>query len=246
MTREYTTEAIVMGSHKLGDADRVVSLFTELHGRVPVVVKGVRKVNSRFGGRLEPLTVLVVRLNRGRNLETLTAADTLATNAVIRDNPRGLQAGLSVLELLARTTTEHERRPRTWNLVRRFLPLLSAWVSGDNGSGEAVALTLGTQLKLLLVAGFLPQVTGCAACGATDTELPRFSAAAGGSLCPACSGPSFAIQPGSLAAMRSLLEQPLAQAAELDDNGSREEIRQAIREICQHHLGCNLKVEPWL
>lgn len=235
-----------MGSHKLGDADRIVSLFTEKHGRAPTVVKGVRKVKSRFGGRLEPLTLLMVRLHEGRNLYTLTAADTIDTNAVIRDNPRSLMAGLSVIELLSHTTTEFERRPRTWNLARRFLPLLARNTRQGHTEREIIMLALGAQLKLLLLAGFLPHLSGCAACGATDAALPRFSAAAGGSLCSACPGDSFFIHAESLAAMRSLLELPLAQASTVDIGaGRKEEVRQAIRDICRHHLGSNLKVEPW-
>jgi DNA repair protein RecO (recombination protein O) len=70
LPRNYSTEAIVLGSHKLGDADRVVTLFTADRGKVPTVVKGVRKVKSRFGGRLEPFTQLQVQLHEGRNLHT--------------------------------------------------------------------------------------------------------------------------------------------------------------------------------
>lgn len=239
-------KALVMGSHKFGDADRVVSFFTDELGRVPVVVKGVRKVKSHFGGRLEPLTLLAVRLHEGRNLYTLTAADTMATGAASRDYREGLQAGLSFIELLARTTTEHERRPRTWNLVTRFLPQLADY-SRQEAADSAVALTLAAQLKLLLLAGFLPHLSDCAACGANDSGLPRFSAAAGGSLCPDCPGESFPINHGALVATRQLLEQSLAQAAAVDGvTRHKKEIWQAVREICRHHLGSNLKVTPWV
>lgn len=238
--------AMVMGSHKFGDADRVVSLFTDELGRVPVVVKGVRKVKSHFGGRLEPLTLLTVHLHEGRNLATLTAADTLATGAASRDYREGLQAGLSFIELLARTTTEHQRRPRTWNLATRFLPLLAEHSRRQDADG-ALALTLAAQLKLLLLAGFLPHLSDCAACGASDAGLPRFSAAAGGSLCPDCPGDSFDIHPEALAAMRMLLEAPLARAGKVEGAvRHRKEIWQAAREVCRHQLGSNLKVTPWV
>ena len=235
-----------MGSHKLGEADRVVSLFTEVKGRVPTVVKGVRKTKSRFGGRLEPLTLLAVRLHEGRNLHTLTAADTISTNAAIRDEPAALQAGLSVVDLLVRSTTEFERRPRTWNMMRRFLPLMSGVAERKDKDG-IIRLALAAQLKLLLLAGFLPHLASCAICGVAGTALPRFSAPAGGALCPDCPGYAFAVHPESLAAMHYLLEHQLSDCADLSLSERQiREIWQSLREICRHHIGTNLKVEPWL
>jgi DNA repair protein RecO (recombination protein O) len=246
MAADFQTAALVMGSHKLSDADRVVSLFTEANGRVPTVVKGVRKVSSRFGGRLEPLSLLTVRLHQGRNLATLTAADTISTGASIRDNRNALQAGLSVIELLARTTTEHERRPRTWNLLQRFHPLMENAAKRAGEGNAVISVALGAELKLLLLAGFLPHIANCSICGTTGAPLTRFSAAAGGSICPDCPGESFTVTAGMLEKMGLLLEQPLAEAPSLETSQQEcDEIWRCIREICRHHLGTNLKVRPW-
>lgn len=246
MASDFKTAALVMGSHKLGDADRVVSLFTEKSGRVPTVVKGVRKISSRFGGRLEPLTLLSVHLHEGRNLHTLTAADTISTGAAIRDNPGALQAGLSFIELLARTTTEHERRPRTWNLVQHLMPLLEEAARQDESGARATALMLAAEMKLLLLAGFLPHLSSCSVCGSTDYPLNRFSPAAGGSICPDCPGESFPVTAVAVDSMRSMLERPLADAAAAEiSEGTRSEVWQSIRELGRYHLGANLKVRPW-
>jgi len=50
----YRDEAVVLRVHKLGEADRIVTLLTRRHGRVRAVGKGVRRTSSRFGARLEP------------------------------------------------------------------------------------------------------------------------------------------------------------------------------------------------
>lgn len=247
MTRELKTAALVMGSHKLGDADRVVTLFTGSDGRIPVVVKGVRKVTSRFGGRLEPLTLLTVSLHPGRNLYTLTGADTVSTGSPIRDDPYALKAGLSFIELLSRTTAEHESRPRTWNLVLNLHPLLAAAAGRDDFGAAARTVTLAAELKLLLLAGFLPHLDSCASCGADEVGLSRFSAAVGGSLCPECPGDSFAIAATTLASMREMLERPLAETLSLElPVRESSETWQCVREICRHHLGADLKIQPWL
>ena len=54
--RSYKTEAVVLRSFRLGEADRVLHLYTLDRGRVGAVAKGIRRTKSRFGARLEPLS----------------------------------------------------------------------------------------------------------------------------------------------------------------------------------------------
>ena len=73
----YRDEAIVLRTHKLGEADRIITLLTRQHGRVRAVAKGVRKTTSRWGSRLEPFTHVDLQLAEGRNLDVITQADTI-------------------------------------------------------------------------------------------------------------------------------------------------------------------------
>ena len=61
----YAEKAVVLRTWKLGEADRILSLLTETHGKVRAVAKGVRKSTSRIGGRLEPFSIIDVRLWKG-------------------------------------------------------------------------------------------------------------------------------------------------------------------------------------
>ncbi|MHB1389794.1 MAG: DNA repair protein RecO [Thermoleophilia bacterium] len=250
MAREYLTPAIVLGSHKLGDADRIVDLFTRERGRVPTVVKGIRKVKSRWGGRLEPFTLIEARLHEGRNLHTLTGADTVTTNAVLRDSPPCLVAGLSVIEMVSRSTPEFHPKPRTYNLLLRFLDGMDpvcrqAVVRDADAAASPTVLALAAQLKIMLLAGFLPHLSTCSRCGAA-AGLTRFSAAAGGVLCAGCHGDSFAVAGDTLEAMRFLLEHPLSESGQATMQGeTAREARRCLRELCRFHLGVNLKVDPW-
>lgn len=253
MPRTYSTEAVVLGSHKLGDADRVVTLFTRDQGKTPTVVKGVRKIKSRFGGRLEPFTVLAVQLHEGRSLHTLTSADTIMTHASLRDNPASLRAGLAFVDMLGRATTDAERQPRTYNLLINYLGVMEKLNSKMNSAAQVasterqalISTTLGAELKLLLLTGFLPHLADCASCGAAD-DLPRFSAQAGGALCKNCGSESFVVSGEALEAMRRLLEKPLTESSSstltMEVSG---EIWSCIREICRYHLGVDLRVKPW-
>ena len=83
----YRDEAIVLRTHKLGEADRIITLLTRQHGRVRAVAKGVRKTTSRWGSRLEPFTHVDLQLAEGRNLDVITQADTLDAVRVTARRP---------------------------------------------------------------------------------------------------------------------------------------------------------------
>ena len=52
--RDEALELSLLRQHKLGEADRIITLLTAEHGLVRAVAKGVRRTRSKFGARLEP------------------------------------------------------------------------------------------------------------------------------------------------------------------------------------------------
>ena len=68
----YRDEAVVLRTHDLGEADRIVTMLSRAHGRIRGVAKGVRRTKSRFGGRLEPFSMVDVQLYEGRTLDVIT------------------------------------------------------------------------------------------------------------------------------------------------------------------------------
>ena len=89
----YRDTAVVLRVQKLGEADRIITLLTRHHGRVRAVAKGVRRTTSRWGSRLEPFTHVDLQLAEGRNLDTVTQADSLAAygEAIAREFERYLK-----------------------------------------------------------------------------------------------------------------------------------------------------------
>ncbi|MEI7547879.1 MAG: DNA repair protein RecO, partial [Actinomycetota bacterium] len=65
----YRDAAVVLRTYKLGEADRIIVLLTEGHGKVRAVAKGVRKTKSKFGARLEPMSHVNLLLSQGRELD---------------------------------------------------------------------------------------------------------------------------------------------------------------------------------
>jgi DNA repair protein RecO (recombination protein O) len=68
----YRDDGIVLRTHKLGEADRIVTVLARKSGRIRAVAKGVRRTKSRFGARLEPFTHVDLLLYTGRSLDVIT------------------------------------------------------------------------------------------------------------------------------------------------------------------------------
>ena len=183
----YRDEAIVLRTHKLGEADRIITLLTRQHGRVRAVARGVRRTTSRFGSRLEPFTHVDLQIAEGRSLDTITQAETLTpfSKGLGLDYDR-YTAGTVMLETADRLVPE-EREPA----VQQFLLLvggLRAMVAGDHGPGQVLDSYL---LRSLSVAGYAPSFEHCARCG---LEGPHrwFNPSMGGVLCATCRVPGSA------------------------------------------------------
>jgi DNA repair protein RecO (recombination protein O) len=75
----YRDEAVILRTHKLGEADRIVTMLSRRHGKVRAVAKGVRRTSSKFGARLEPFMVADVQLYQGRSLDIVQQAESLGS-----------------------------------------------------------------------------------------------------------------------------------------------------------------------
>jgi DNA repair protein RecO (recombination protein O) len=197
----YRDEAVVLRTHKLGEADRIITLLTRHHGIVRAVAKGVRRTTSRWGSRLEPFTHVDLQLAEGRSLDTITQAETLTPfqSGLGLDYDR-YTAGTVMLETAERLVAV-EREPA----VQQFLLLvggLRAMTGVDHAPGQVLDSYL---LRSLAVAGYAPSFDHCVRCG---TEGPHrfFSPAAGGVLCSLCKVPGSATPaPETLVLLGALL-----------------------------------------
>ena len=222
--RAYKTEAIVLRSFRLGEADRVLHLYTLARGRVGAVAKGIRKTKSRFGARLEPLSHVELMLHEGSGeLQTVTGVDLLYSHRAVREQRYRLGVGLVGAEAMLRLFTEQEANPRAFQALTRFLDLLDE-LAPEPTRPALDPLALSFQLKLLWLSGYLPHLTSCSNCGAQDAQLIGYSPAAGGAVCAACGDGALSLSPAGIAGIESLLARPLADAiqAGITDRAARD------------------------
>jgi DNA repair protein RecO (recombination protein O) len=236
MPGSLKTEGIVLRSIRYGEADRVLHLYTPGRGRVSAIAKGVRKTRSRFGGRLEPFFRLDLVLHEGRSdLLTVTSAETVAAHPRLREDARALDAAARACEAVSRIFDDGDPHAGVFHLLANQLALL------DSDTARATrANALAFRLKLLLAAGFAPQLAGCTSCGDRE-HLVGFSGAAGGVVCGACEASAFPLDQDAHDFLVAALGLPLAATPDAQPRALAQAER-AILETLEHHA--NLRLRP--
>lgn len=242
--RSYKTEAVVLRSIRLGEADRVLHLYTLDRGRVGAVAKGVRKTRSRFGARLEPLSHVDLLLHRGSGeLDTVTGVQLVRAHVRAREDFYRLSVGLIGMEAMLRLFSEQEANERAFTAVTRFLDVLDEIPS--RAERPAVdPLALAFQLKLLWLSGYLPHLQSCSECGAEGVPLVGYAPSAGGGVCSRCAGrtEALAVSADGIAGIEALLAQPLADAGRLDlSERARRDALRVVTSSYEYHGGFRLR-----
>ena len=219
----------MLRSMRYGEADRILHLYTPMRGRVSAIAKGVRRTRSRFGGRLEPFSHVDLQLHEGRSdLLTVTGADTVHAHAHLRDDGSALDAAGRACDAVARLFESGDPHPEVFHLLCNELRLL------EYEPGMAtLANQLAFRLKLLVAAGFGPQLSACASCGERE-HLAGFSGAAGGVVCGACEASAFPLDEAAHGFMVEALGQPLAQTPAVEVRALRQ-VERAITDLAEHH-----------
>lgn len=196
--RVYKTEAIVLRQRKLGEADKIVTLYTSHQGKLDAVAKGVRRTKSRLAGHLEPLTLGAYLLAVGRELDIVTQADTVEAFPALRDDLERLSRGLYCAELVERLTPERSESNPVFRLLAETLGYL-------NSATEYEVVARRFELRLLHELGYRPSLLECAVCGKRlEPETNFWSVDAGGVVCPGCADDSLRLAPLSLNALKLL------------------------------------------
>jgi DNA repair protein RecO (recombination protein O) len=219
----YRDEGVVLRTIKLGEADRIVTILTQGHGKVRAVAKGIRKTTSRFGARLEPTTRVALQCYRGRELDVVTQAETLEAHRALREQYVLFTHAIPMLEAVDQVAQEHEPNPAVYRMLTGALRTLA--------QRNSPLVTPAFFWKLLSLEGFHPMLDDCARCGLTDADLVAFDLEEGGVLCRACArGGGRPLSAPALDLLRRMLggalntvlaEPPSAAAHEVEHLGIR-------------------------
>jgi DNA repair protein RecO (recombination protein O) len=194
--RSFRVEAIILRHIDWGEADRILTIFSQEMGKLRALAKGVRKLRSRKAGHLEPFTRVSLQLARARDLPIITQAETLDAYMPLREDLLMPTYAALVVELLDRFTYEEGENRGLYRSLANTLSRLSAGHNPD-------LVIQFYELHLLDLVGFRPHLFHCANCGREILAQDQFfSPEHGGVLCPDCGKGNPAARPVSMNALK--------------------------------------------
>ncbi|MBN9607266.1 MAG: DNA repair protein RecO [Actinomycetales bacterium] len=233
----YRDDAVVLRTHKLGEADRIVILLSRQHGKIRAVAKGVRRTGSRFGSRLEPFMAVDAQFYIGRSLDIVQQAESIGAYGaeIAGDYPR-YTAATAMVEAADRLT-EHEAGTQHYLLL---LGALRSLARAEHPSG----LTLDSYLlRALSIAGWSPSFGDCAVTGAPGPHS-AFVPQLGGVVADAVAPPgAVRLDAAALDLLGALLSGDWV-AAEASDAGTRDRASGVVAAYTQFHLERALRSLP--
>ncbi len=241
--------AVVLRTVDYGESDRVVTLLSRERGKVSAFARGARASRRRFGGALEPFTVLAaeVRSRAASDLLGLDSTTVLNGHGGIRGDLARIACAAYAAEVARELVRDHEPHDDLYDLLVAYLDLV-------DGAPARPAALRAFELGALAAAGLAPRLDACARCGGEldpSARAVRFDPDQGGLLCAAC---STAVRPGALLLSRAAADALgrlqagglAAAAAEALPPPAGRELREALGAFLAHHLGRTLAARRFL
>ncbi|HHU40641.1 MAG TPA: DNA repair protein RecO [Propionibacterium sp.] len=213
----YRDQGVVLRTHKLGEADRIITVLSRRHGKVRAVARGVRRTSSKWGARLEPFSHVDLQFATGRTLDVITEAVTLHawSEPLCTDYPR-YTIGQVLLETADRLVSiENEPALPQYQLLAGALHAL---VAGTHDGARPATMVMDSYLlRAVATAGMAPSLDACASCGEVGPH-DAFSPAQGGLVCPRCRPPGTPrVRPATLAHLSALISGDWTATRDVDE-----------------------------
>lgn len=235
--RVIRTKAVVLRRQNLGEADRLITVYTPAHGKLKAIAKGVRRPQSRKAGHLEPFMQVDLLVARGRDLDVVTQAEGIETYVNLRQDLELLTLAAYVVELLDRFTIERDENRSLFRLLINTLDRL-------NQGAEPDAVLRYYELRLLELTGYRPELNLCVGCGnELKPQDQFFSIHAGGVYCPSCGPGMEGARRISLSALKVLRHVQRNTFAAASSARIRQEVYRELETLMEDYLSYILETK---
>ncbi|MGB6839171.1 MAG: DNA repair protein RecO [Microgenomates group bacterium] len=119
--KRYSSEAIVLARKNYSEADRIIVVYSRNYGKLHLLAKGVRKLESRKRGSLEIFNHFRFSAARGRNLDIMTETEIINSFPQIRNDLKRVSVAYYLVEVVGRITKEEEKNEELFNLLLKTL-----------------------------------------------------------------------------------------------------------------------------
>lgn len=127
--RTYSDEGIILARRNYSEADRILVIFSKNYGKISLIAKGVRKLNSRKRGHLEVFSQIKFAAAKGKNLDIMTEAEIIDSFSKVRSELRKVAVAYYILEVVGRVTREDEKNDILYSYILENLRMLKTDLS---------------------------------------------------------------------------------------------------------------------
>ncbi len=233
--RLYRVEAIILKRTDVGEADRLLTMFTPERGKLRAVAKGARKPSSRKTGHVELFNRASLLIATAREIDIVTQADTLEPFLRLRDDLDRLSYAYYFAELVDRFTEEGEENRALYDLILQSFHWLEQ-------TSELPRTARYFELRLLDTLGYRPQLYHCVNCREElQPEENFFSPEAGGMLNPKCRDSHRDVRSVPLNALKVLRFLQSREYAEVQKLNLSSDVETTVEELLHHYLTHHLE-----
>lgn len=231
------TSAIVLGSRNHAESDKIVTFYTQNHGKVTGIAKGANKSKKRFLNKLEQFSHITLSYTEKQHTSLIFVAETdlLSSFISLRTEIDKYCCGCFIIEILLVATIERETDTALFALLNWSLQALEE----DKNNLAVCAVFL---IRLFDCLGYCPDFSECRSCRNpfSTTEHYSFHNTAGGLVCGSCTASSSSsyssISLGTIRLLRSVLDKPLGRLHRL--HFSKQALNESL--IILYRYGRNL------
>lgn len=198
------TDGLVIREINVGESDRIISILTREKGVVRASARGARKMKSRIASATQQLTHSDFTFFRGRDLYIIDEAEPLHFFLGVRRDLDRLALAQYFAQLMEALAPQEDAAEIYLRLILNSLALL------ETGKRPPAVVKAAFELRLLTVAGYMPDLVACRRCGAYEDDRMWFDPVHGNLVCSRCApdegvetdGESLPLSRGAVAAMR--------------------------------------------
>lgn len=122
--RNYQLTGFVLRRYNLGEADKILTIFSQQHGKVKAVAKGVRRGSAKLAGHLEPFCEVKLRLVKGKSLDIIIGAEAVKIHDMQNLNEQALLSAYLMCEMLDKMLPEGQANESGYDLLCESLAAL--------------------------------------------------------------------------------------------------------------------------
>lgn len=232
-----TTHGFLLRAVDYGESDRILTLFTEHHGKISAYARGARKSQKRFGGALEPFALTELRLAPGRNkrMWRLEEARPVRVFEGMAQDLRRLEVGSRFIMILRESLPAEAPDQSLFTFMETIIDAISRAKRDD-----LPCLSIAAEARLYHRLGTALCIDRCIGCGrkVPPGKPVLLHPARGGVVCTPCGGGPLRLESPTLDALRTLLDAPLEEIPSFSIKASDLRIISGmLKAFAEHHLG---------